>query len=352
MESRTKGRIGLTADVISLAVFAFAGISAVTGGLFSLVEPVMALGWGAVGLAGIGAACVVAFALSALMVGADAAATCYRRFRPSPAAPSSPVPASGGPAPSHTDQVQPALAPLRKDVDRAMDAIRHNASATREEGEALREAIRKEAKHAIEQGQKREEAFGARLKDVAEAAERSSTAVFEVLRDTYGPKFEDLDGKIGEYAERLGGRHRDLETALREFRRQVFDILRARDDAERLRKLDTRATELFDKLFFAKERDYPNEDAWRGEYLNWKGCIENYWAILRGHSESVGEPFASLTEADFDGKNGIPGNPLFARDGMRVLYQIMLVVNERHANLRDSASVFMGEKCRPPANPV
>jgi hypothetical protein len=95
------------------------------------------------------------------------------------------------------------------------------------------------------------------------------------LRDTHGPKFADLNGRIDEYAERLGGRLGDLEATFREFRRQVFDILRARDDAERLQSLDTEATGLFDKLFFAKERDYPDGEAWRADHLAWKRCIEN-----------------------------------------------------------------------------
>ena len=144
---------------------------------------------------------------------------------------------------------------------------------------------------------------------------------------------------------------RTLSLRLDGLEKSVFSILRARDDEARLERLDAQATGLFDKLFFAKERDYPDERVWDADYSEWKRCIRNYWAILRGYSEGVGEPFA-LTEADFGGKNGIPGNPLFARDGMRVQYQIMLVVNERQARLRDSASEFMAERCRPPANPA
>jgi hypothetical protein len=66
----------------------------------------------------------------------------------------------------------------------------------------------------------------------------------------------------------------------------------------------------------------------------------------------VGEPFASLTEADLGGKVEMPDNALFDGDEMRVAYRVMLAVNERYVRLRGNASVFMAEKCRPPANPT
>jgi hypothetical protein len=123
------------------------------------------------------------------------------------------------------EQLDPVIAALRTDVDRALDAIKHNAKAMRDEDEAglekLRaaihsnmeavreenaarfEMIRKTAEHALEQGRRREEALEAQLKAVVKTAESHTKAVFGVLRDTFDPKFDNLDGKIEEYATRL-----------------------------------------------------------------------------------------------------------------------------------------------------
>lgn len=373
---RVSDAYGAWQAILAVGGTAWAVLVAVSGAAFTTIQGVMDQGWGAVFLAALGAASAAALALAALFFGLAALAGGFRRVWPPPAPPRQEAAPADGDARQTAPQAPPSVRELAEAVrddfsalekrvseigakadrlealcENLRNAIHANAATAREEGEALREAIRKSVASALEQVRKEQEASAARLKAVEEAAERRTKAVFDVLSDEFGPKIGGLDAKIDEYAECLGERLRGLETALRDSRRQVFDILRACDDAERLRSLDTKATGLFDKLFFAKERDYPDEDAWRTEYLSWKGCIENYWAILRSHSGSVGEPFA-LTEGDFDGKNGIPGNALFARDAMRVLYQIMLVVNERHARLRDNASVFMAEKCRPPANPA
>jgi hypothetical protein len=130
-------------------------------------------------------------------------------------------------------------------------------------------------------------------------------------------------------------------------RDEVFGILRARDDERELRRLDDEAAALFRSLHQADLSKYRNDNAWLVDYGKWKSAITRFWDILRGYSESVGQPF-QFTDTDLDGRNDVPNQSLFAADDMRRTYQFMLVANDRHTELRRNAFQFMAEKGKPP----
>lgn len=226
------------------------------------------------------------------------------------------------------------------EVDDALRSAHHrNAEAMREESAVRFESVRKTAEQALNEGRQTQDALGTQLKAVAEAAKNNTRAVFDVLRDTYEPKFDEI-----------AARQDEIEVSFLSSENRIYELLRARDDENKLRSLDAAAAELFRNLFYADERKYSKLVAWQADYIRWKRNVVCFWDILRRHNNSVGQPF-QFTDTDLDGRNGIPDNGLFVTNEMRSTYQIMLVVNERHMNLKDNAFPFMADKGKVPPAP-
>lgn len=415
---RVSDAFGAWQAVAAVGGAAWGALVAVSTWAFSTISSFMDQGWGAVFLAGLGAASAAALALGATFYGLAALTNGYARFKaPSAAATQAPskgtAPAAPRAAPVWDDGSPEArlrltrehmgdtafklhmrlldletrhgdvaarldamqadrdralgelrertaeeIAALRKDADRALDAIQHNAKAMREGDAATRDEsaarldamaaeMRAETAAAVERGRDKLEQSGnylhkqitdldqalvAQLKAVAEVAESRTKAVFDVLSDSASASSRKTE-------ERLDG----LDASLRGFRKQVFDILRARDAEAELRELDAEASKLFEKLSRGDEREYPDAQSWQADYNAWKLLINRFWDLSRSWSESVGQPF-TLTDADFEGERDVPGSRLFGADGLRDLYRFMLAVNARHMAFREDAFDLMDAK--------
>lgn len=312
----------------------WAGAATVTGLAAATIEPIAELGAGAVVFAGLGGACTVGVAFAAAM----------RLAAPRRASPAA-APAGGDPI--VREFVAAISAQLARLDDKLDTATTGGAGATgREAQEALLRAV---GRMEREQG-----AILARIMAEAENAERRSKTQVEALKaqaEAFGrtvlSQVADLQDQLAQIRHALaeGG------TRMRDFEGQVFDILRARDADEVLRRLDSEASDLFDRLFYADGRAHPTADAWRADYAEWRSRITNFWDIVRGYKTSVDQPFA-VTDAEIERAGGIPDTALFNSPDMRARFRMLVVVNERHVKFREDAFSFNAKKATPPDPPV
>ena len=297
-------------------------MSALTAAVGS-IQYVRDLGWGAVFIVGV----VLGSAVLAL----------YRYFRPLPApaslAPAPPSALAPVPSATATNDLERAIAALRKDVDRALDAIHHNAQAAREEGEALRDAIRKSVASALGQVRKEQEASDARLKAAAEAAERRTKAVLDVLSDTYGPKFDSLDGKIGEYAERLGERFKELEAGAAAIEDHFHRLLRLRDADTRLRRQFEEVDRLASRVLGATPADHDAKLALSRDYDAWLAALEAFWSEAAAWDTAPTIAFSDLTrvsDADYADSDSETPREIAGDFALERRWQNVAIVQIRH----------------------
>ena len=313
------------------------------------IEPILELGRGAVVFAAIGAASAVALASAALMFGMATVLASWRRLRK--------VSASAGPVPRPSSALAPVGNPILEELvgglatqlaqlDKKLNAaVNSGAAPGREEGDARLDAVRDSIARAVDRLAQRQDETDTRMKAAAENAETRSKTRLNTLADAVLPRVNTLNDDMA----RLRRAHVEAEARIQQFEQQVFDILRARDTGDTLRKLDAEASDLFDRLFDADERRYGAAGSWQADYVSWKARINSFWDILRGYSTDVEQPFA-VTSADVGRAGGIPDNALFATEDMRFCYRMMVVVNERHMNFRENAFSFNAERARPPGS--
>lgn len=299
----------------------WAGAATVTGLAAATVEPIVELGPGAVVLAGLGGACVAGLAF--------ATAVRLGTRRPGPS-----VAPTGG-DPIVREFVAAISAQLARLDDKLNTAAGGGAVGGREAQEALLRAVQRMER---EQG-----AILARIMAEAENAERRSKTQVEALTRSVLPQVAGLEEQVAHLRHALA----NGDARMRDFEGQVFDILRARDADEVLRRLDAEASDLFDRLFYADGRSHPTADVWRADYAEWRSRIKNFWDIVRGYKTSVDQPFA-VTDAEIERAGGIPDNALFNSPDMRARFRMLVVVNERHIKFRDDAFSFNAKKGTPP----
>ncbi len=325
----------------------WAGVATVMGLAAATIEPISDLGRGAVVFAAVGVACAVALASAAMMFGIAAALAGWRRFKPllSHAVPVSalPVPPPPGGNPILEELVAGLAAQFARFDKKFEAATGGGAAPGRDGGDAGPDQMRESVAHAAQRFMLEQGALEARTKAEAESAELRSKARLNALAEAVLPRVNTLNDDVARLRRALA----EGEARLRQFEQQVFDILRARDAGDALRRLDAEASALFDKLFDADERHYDAAAAWQADYALWKSRINTFWDILRGYSTDVEQPFA-VTNADVGRAGGIPDTALFATQDMRFCYQMMVVVNERHMNFRENAFSFNAEKAKPP----
>ncbi len=326
----------------------WAGVATVMGLAAATIEPILALGRGAVVFAAVGAACAVALASAAAMFGAATALAAWRRLKPpsgfaAPAAhpPSSP-PQAGDPI---LKELVGGLAARLAQLDEKLNAAGDGHAAPGREGAAdgRLDAVRESVAHSVDRLTRRQDAIEARIKAGAEEAELRSKTRLNALAEAVLPRVNALSDDVA----LLRRAHAEAGARVRQFEQQVFDILRARDTGDTLRRLDAEASDLFDKLFDADERHYGAASAWQADYAAWKARINTFWDVLRGYSTDVEQPFA-VTDAEVGDAGEVPGNALFATRDMRFCYRMMVVVNERHMSFRENAFSFNAEKAKPP----
>lgn len=301
----------------------WAGAATVTGLAAATVEPIVELGPGAVVFAGLGGACAAGLAFAtAVRLGTP-------RGGPSAA------PAAGG-DPIVREFVAAISAQLARLDDKLGTATAGGGGgAGREAQEALLRAVQRMER---EQG-----AILARIMAEAENAERRSKTQVEALKRSVLPQVAGLEEQVAQLRHALA----EKDARMREFEGQVFDILRARDADEVLRRLDAEASDLFDRLFYADGRSHASAEAWRADYAEWRSRIKNFWDIVRGYKTSVDQPFA-VTDAEIERAGGIPDTALFSGPEMRTRFRMLVVVNERHIKFRDDAFSFNAKKGTPP----
>ena len=303
----------------------WAGAATVTGLAAATIKPIVELGPGAVVLAGLGGACVASLAHAASVRLAASR-------RGPPAAPT-------GDDPIVREFVAAISAQLVRLDDKLNTAMGGGGgSAGWEAQEALLRAVQRMER---EQG-----AILARIMAEAENAERRSKSQVEALQRSVLPQVAGLEEQVAQFRHALA----EGDARMRDFEGQVFDILRARDADEVLRRLDSEASDLFDRLFYADGRSHPTADAWRADYAEWRLRIKNFWDIVRGYKTSVDQPFA-VTDAEIERAGGIPEIALFGSPDMRARFRMLVVVNERHLKFRDDAFSFNAKKGTPPEAP-
>lgn len=342
--SPSSGRPDVTTparDAAWILIGLWAVVATVMGLAAATVEPILALGRGAVVLAAVGAACAVALASAAVMFGAAGALAGWRRFRPADPLASAPHPPSPPPAVGNPmlEELVGGLAAQLAKLDEKVNAAVGAAAAADRGGSEARPSVAR----AVDQSTRWQAAIDARIKAEAENAELRAKTRLNALADAVLPRVNALSDDMA----RLKRAHAEAGARIDQFEQQVFDILRARDVGDTLRKLDAEASDLFDKLFDADERHYGAAAAWQADYASWKSRINTFWDILRGYSTDVEQPFA-VTDADVARAGGTPDTALFAAQDMRFCYQMMVVVNERHMNFRENAFSFNAERARPP----
>lgn len=192
-----------------------------------------------------------------------------------------------------------AIATLRAETDGAKSAVQAAAEAMREENAARFEMIRKVAEHALDQGERREKALAVRL--------------------------DDLDGRIGEYAERLGERLRGVETLPARVRR----LLRLRDEIERMNDLRNQLEPLADRLLLARLEDFPDALAWSAAYKEWHGRLDGFWRLASHWDQPAFNPLA-VSGDDLIGVEGVPGGERFKDYDTQQQYRTLMVAHLRH----------------------
>lgn len=325
----------------------WAGAATVLGLAAAAIEPIAERGRGAVIFAGVGGACAVALAFAAMMLAAGAALAKWRRSRPFSGAA---VPASRLPAPPLPNgdpilgELVAGLAARVARLDKQVETAIRGAAAPASKGDdAGLASAHEDAVRGAQRLASRLDAIEAGTRAEAEAVELRSKTRLNALAEAVLPRVNVLDDDLA----RLRRAFVESETRLRDFEKQVFDLLRARDAGETLRRLDSEASKLFDKLFDADERHYGMASAWQADYASWKSHINKFWDILRGYSTDVEQPFA-VTDSEVGHADELPDSPLFATQEMRSCYRMMVVVQERHMNFRENAFSFNAEKGRPP----
>lgn len=278
------------------------------------------------------------------------------------------------------------FAALRKDVDRALDAIQHNAKAMREEdaaglgqvrapllatieaaardirGEnaARFEMIRKTAEHALDQMRQSQEAWGTRLREELAAADARAKDRIAVLDDWAIARFDKLQGAIAEAARdakggvdgaiagfglvvrQLGERVGELETRsdVIEHRFHRFHrfhrLLRVRDAARRLRPLFEEARPLAERLLSAEREDYPDGKAWRADYEAWHAKLREFWRLASRWSPPGIDPFAN-PEEEVESARGVPADERFADCELQRRWRVLLVAHMKHGQLAGEA---------------
>ncbi|MBD0270312.1 MAG: hypothetical protein ICV73_00150 [Acetobacteraceae bacterium] len=303
----------------------WAGAATVTGLAAATIKPIVELGPGAVVLAGLGGACVASVA--------RAASSWLAASRRGPAA------APTGDDPIVREFVAAISAQLIRLDDKLSNAMAGGGGGGGSAGREAQEALLR----AVQRMEREQGAILARVMAEAENAERRSKAQVEALQRSVLPQVAGLGEQVARFRDVLA----ENDARMRDFEGQVFDILRARDADEVLKRLDSEASDLFDRLFYADARSHATADAWRADYAEWRLRIKNFWDIVRGYKTSVDQPFA-VTDAEIERAGGIPETALFSSPDMRARFRMLVVVNERHLKFRDDAFSFNAKKGTPP----
>jgi hypothetical protein len=270
-------------------------LSVLMSGMAAGFTSIAQYGWGAIVFAGVGAACVMMFAASALMVS-------WRYFNPLPKQPTT----SGEGQEVSTRDTSSRLAEAER-------GIALNGAGLKEIRTKAEASVRDVTIRVIE----------------AERAIAQNKALLEELRTKAEASTQDVARRLAE-AERGIAQNNAGLSELRTKATMLTRSLRARDAQSMITEADQVVMSAYKKLL---EGDYPDEATWADDYVAWEKAMSRIDELMSQWTHQHHVPFLDIRSKDLEA--GPPPPPQIKSDANAMRYKTAWLAQSSYADKRE-----------------